>query len=164
MNIDEEHIMYLKRNFITIRNLSHENIITYKSLYIDRKKNLCNLVMEYIDDPNLLEVKLDCDEMRKIAHQILEGIKYLHEKLICHRDIKPENILYNKLTGNIKIIDFGISKKLVRRNAKESMLTFTGTLFYKAPEMFSGGGYDERVDEWAFGVTLFKLITGETPF
>ena len=44
------------------------------------------------------------------------------------------------------------------------MMTCTGTLFYKAPEMFSGGGYDERVDEWAFGVTLFKLITGETPF
>ena len=86
--------------------------------------------------------KITNDQMRNISYQLLEAIEYLHEKLICHRDIKPENILYCEQTKQIKLIDFGISKKLVRRNAKESMLTFTGTLFYKAPEMFTGGGYD----------------------
>lgn len=44
------------------------------------------------------------------------------------------------------------------------MLTITGTPYYRAPEMFNGGGYDERVDMWAVGVTLYKLVTGKTPF
>jgi calcium-dependent protein kinase len=44
------------------------------------------------------------------------------------------------------------------------MLTVTGTLYYRAPEMFSGGGYDEKVDSWAVGITICKCITGKTPF
>lgn len=44
------------------------------------------------------------------------------------------------------------------------MLTITGTLYYRAPQMFSGGGYDQNVDVWAVGITLYQLITGKTPF
>ena len=44
------------------------------------------------------------------------------------------------------------------------MLTLTGTPYYRAPEMFQGGGYDELVDMWALGVTIFKLMSGATPF
>jgi calcium-dependent protein kinase len=44
------------------------------------------------------------------------------------------------------------------------MWTITGTLYYRAPEMFLGGGYREGVDVWAAGVLLFKLVTGKTPF
>ena len=44
------------------------------------------------------------------------------------------------------------------------MLTITGTLFYRAPEMFYGGGYNEKVDIWAAGISLYELLTGKTPF
>jgi calcium-dependent protein kinase len=44
------------------------------------------------------------------------------------------------------------------------MWTITGTLFYRAPEMFTGGGYSENVDIWAAGVLLYKLVAGRTPF
>lgn len=44
------------------------------------------------------------------------------------------------------------------------MLTLTGTPYYRAPEMFEGGGYDERVDMWALGITIYKLMAGVTPF
>ena len=44
------------------------------------------------------------------------------------------------------------------------MLTIIGTHYYMAPEVFIGGGYDERVDLWALGVTIFKIISGYTPF
>ena len=44
------------------------------------------------------------------------------------------------------------------------MLTLTGTPYYRAPEMFEGGGYDELVDMWALGVTVFKMMAGFTPF
>jgi len=44
------------------------------------------------------------------------------------------------------------------------MLTITGTLYYRAPEMFTGGGYNEKVDIWAVGCMIYKMITGKTPF
>ena len=44
------------------------------------------------------------------------------------------------------------------------MLTPTGTFNYRAPQFFEGGGYDESVDVWAAGVTLFELVAGKTPF
>jgi serine/threonine protein kinase len=47
---------------------------------------------------------------------------------------------------------------------RRDMLTVIGTPFYEAPEVFLGGGYDERIDIWALGITIFKLITGRTPF
>jgi len=42
----------------------------------------------------------------------------------------------------IKLIDFGIARKMIVRKQKSDMLTITGTLFYRAPEMFIGGGYN----------------------
>ena len=44
------------------------------------------------------------------------------------------------------------------------MLTNTGTLFYKAPQMFRGAGYDEKVDIWALGVLFYFMIFAEYPF
>jgi calcium-dependent protein kinase len=50
--------------------------------------------------------------------------------------------MYDPVNQQIKIIDFGISKKNYKRNKKLEMWTITGTLFYRAPEMFYGGGYN----------------------
>lgn len=72
--------------------------------------------------------------------------------------------MVNPKTKKIKIIDFGIAKTYINRKQKADMLTITGTLFYRAPEMFSGGGYNEKVDTWAAGVTLFEALHGKTPF
>lgn len=44
------------------------------------------------------------------------------------------------------------------------MLTIIGTHFYLAPQVYIGGGYDQRIDLWALGITLYKLVTGYTPF
>jgi calcium-dependent protein kinase len=91
-------------------------------------------------------------------------LAYIHSQGICHRDIKPENILYDPVEKIVKIIDFGISRKVLNRGRKTDMLTITGTLFYRAPEMFQGGGYDEMVDLWALGATIYRLMVGKTPF
>lgn len=99
-----------------------------------------------------------------MVYQLLDTLKYIHQNKICHRDIKPDNILYHRERKSIKIIDFGISKKVEERGRKREMLTLTGTPYYRAPEMFEGGGYDEMVDMWALGVTIFRLMTGHTPF
>lgn len=91
-------------------------------------------------------------------------VAYIHERNICHRDIKPENILFDPQARRIKVIDFGISKKTFQRGARRDMLTIIGTSQYLAPEILVGGGYDERVDLWSIGVTLYQLVAGVTPF
>ena len=68
------------------------------------------------------------------------------------------------MDGRLKLIDFGISKKTYQRGQRRDMLTMIGTPFYLAPEVVLGGGYDEKVDLWSTGVTLYKLIVGVTPF
>ena len=88
----------------------------------------------------------------------------MHSKGVSHRDIKPDNIMINRGAQKIKIIDFGIAKKMIVRRQKVDMLTITGTLFYRSPEMFLGGGYNEKVDVCAAGVTLWEVLRGKTPF
>lgn len=95
---------------------------------------------------------------------MIETLVYMHSHKVCHRDIKPENILYDSEKQSIKLVDFGNSKKLIKRRNKRDMLTLTGTPYYRAPEMFEGGGYDELVDIWALGITIYKLMAGVTPF
>lgn len=51
----------------------------------------------------------------------------------------------------------------IRKN-KIPMFTNIGTLFYRAPEMFQGAGYNEKVDVWAAAITLFQVIMKKTPF
>lgn len=69
--------------------------------------------------------------------KILSAVKHLHEHGICHRDLKPENFLFldKKDDAEIKIIDFGLSKKFDHAAMMGEMKTIVGTPFYVAPEV-----------------------------
>lgn len=143
INTDVQHIQFLKKNFKYIKALNHPNIIRYHLMYLDSKKNTCHLVMDYDDNPSLEKFyDLPEHEVKQIIYQLINTLVYIHSQNICHRDIKPDNILYDHTNKKIKIIDFGISKKIIERDTKKDMLTITGTLYYRAPEMFLGGGYN----------------------
>ncbi|XP_059159262.1 mitogen-activated protein kinase kinase kinase 3-like [Physella acuta] len=97
----------------------------------------------------------------QFTFQILEGLEYLHQKRIIHRDIKGSNILMQD-DDNIKISDFGVAKilqTLSRANTKG-----TGTVNWMAPEVMSGGSYDNKVDIWSLGCTVYQMFTGKVPF
>ena len=72
--------------------------------------------------------------------------------------------MYDKENKRSILIEFGVSCKFFERGSHKEMLTLTGTPLYRAPEMFTGGGYDERVDLWSLGVLIFKLVEKITPF
>ena len=87
----------------------------------------------------------------------------MKQRGVCHRDIKPENILYDPETGDMRLIDFELSRMKKYKRDEMDLWTRTGTLFYRAPESFSLG-YGESVDMWAAGVLLFEMLTGSLPF
>jgi serine/threonine protein kinase len=69
--------------------------------------------MEYETMPPLSKApSLTEDELKIIIRQLLDTLEYIHSKSLCHRDIKPSNILFNPDTKKIKLIDFGISRKV----------------------------------------------------
>lgn len=90
----------------------------------------------------------------------MEGLHYLHSHGIIYRDLKPENIVVHN-SGYLKLADFGFAKKM---DAKEKTFTFVGTAEYVAPEIIRSLGYNKSVDYWAFGILIFELLVGHTPF
>lgn len=135
--------------------LNHKNIIKIYDYYI--KNNNYNIVLEYMNMGDMNNIICN-DNIYNILLQITNGIKFIHENNIIHRDIKPSNILINS-NGNIKITDFGISKKL----SKYYNRTFThiGTKQYMAPEMYKEYGYTYSIDYWSLGCTIYKFLTGK---
>ncbi len=96
-----------------------------------------------------------------VFKQILDGLSYCHSKGIVHRDIKLDNILLNE-SGNVKIGDFGVSKKVTRGKKLHDRC---GTPAYIAPEILKDAGYDgDTVDVWSAGVVLYAMLYGNFPF
>lgn len=136
------------------------------------------MVMEYLDGHDL------SDEVRKRGQvpvpeavgyvlQATEAVAEAHRLGIVHRDLKPGNLFLTKRadgTPLVKVLDFGISKLLEPDGAMaEASLTKTqsmlGSPLYASPEQLRDSKHvDQRTDIWAFGVVLYELITGQTPF
>jgi len=113
-----------------------------------------------------LEVKLALE----IATQVAAGLAAVHEQNLVHRDIKPTNIMVRLREEHgvtAKIIDLGLAKAL-DESASEAGISspgaFVGTPEFASPEQFAGVGVDIRSDLYSLGVTLWVMVTGQTPF
>jgi len=98
-----------------------------------------------------------------MAMDISRGMLHIHEAGLIHRDLKPSNLLVSSLSLNdddvrIKICDFGIAREL-----RQKMTQAIGTPVFMAPEMYTSK-YDGKVDVYAFGLILYEIFTGLSPY
>ena len=111
--------------------------------------------------------QLDITQKLAIALQIADIIHELHSSRVIHKDIKPANILIHPESKQVKLIDFSIASLLPKETQEiQNPNTLEGTLAYLAPEQTGrmNRGIDYRSDFYAFGVTLYQLLTGRLPF
>ena len=122
------------------------------------------LVMDLLPGGNLryhLCVKRRFNEKQNkfLIGCILVGLEYIHGQCILHRDIKPENLVFDS-NGYLRITDFGIAKKYVVNNKKDT----SGTVGYLAPEILCNQNHTYSIDYYAVGIIAYELAYGHRPY
>lgn len=97
----------------------------------------------------------------KILKKLLIAVDYLHRNFVSHRDISPKNILVSDDLSLFKLVDFGVSKLFNTGKEIIDMITPTGVPAYRAPEIFKGQKFDEKVDEWNCGHVFYEMLMGK---
>jgi serine/threonine-protein kinase len=109
---------------------------------------------------------LDLEEVLEWATQLADALAYLHgqDPPVIHRDIKPSNM---RITPNrlLKLVDFGLVKQMVPDEMTITIIQGRGTALYTPLEQYGGdaGHTDPRSDIYAFGATLYHLLTNQPP-
>ena len=166
----DEQLASVCREVEVLRRLRHPHIVEFYGA-CTKPPHWC-LVMEYAEGgtlSNLLhgpaappDAGLPMLQLLQLSTEIASALDYLHSARIVHRDLKPQNILLSR-DGHAALTDFGIAKHkpgdfLTTKNIG------AGTSAYMAPELFGGGGITERVDQYAFAVVLWEMLTGQLPW
>ena len=169
--LDIEGERRFREEFVIVFNCNHANLIhpTYFSIFDETPY----LVLPYCQRGSselLIGSFMNDDDLWRYIHDVAAGLNYLHHcnPPIIHQDIKPANVLIDD-SGNYAITDFGISAKRMKQYASQSgdddYEEQSGTFAYMAPERFLEGNIPSaESDIWAFGATLYELLTGHVPF
>ncbi|MCC7206352.1 MAG: serine/threonine-protein kinase, partial [Anaerolineae bacterium] len=106
---------------------------------------------------------LSMGETETLLSQIAGALDYAHKRNIVHRDIKPSNIMFDT-QGTAFLVDFGIAKPLDVVQQMTVPGTSMGTAAYMAPEQWRGDKLTGAVDQYAMGLIIYRLVTGQPAF
>merc|ERR1719454_1863168 len=110
------------------------------------------------------ETRLSLSQMQHLWRQMCEAVEVIHSERIVHSDLKPGNFLL--VNGRLKVIDFGIAKRISNDTTNISRDTSVGTLSYMAPEAVKNGSLKlgRSSDIWSLGIILYQIVYQHPPF
>ncbi len=173
---DPDSLARFEREALAVAALSHPNILAIHDF--GTHEGTVYAVTELLDGETL-RGRLDAGRISQrqaldYALQIVKGLSAAHEKGIVHRDLKPENVFVSK-DGHVKILDFGLAKRVETAGPEEQTSaptgaghtdagTVMGTMGYMSPEQLRGLPVDHRTDIFSLGAILYELLSGRKAF
>ncbi|ETV84660.1 AGC protein kinase [Aphanomyces astaci] len=171
----QEHIM---RERSILKDLPyHPFIVQLHATYQDQ--NYLYMLMELVQGgelfgllhTNIFDRPLVEEDIKFFAANVYLALEHMHKRDIAYRDLKPENLLFSE-NGYLKVVDMGFAKKIPfsitdehgRVEVHARSYTLCGTQEYLAPEFVLNTGHDLAVDYWAFGILIYEMFLGYTPF
>ena len=164
----------IEREAQVLASLNHPSIATIYG--VEEWQGTPAIVMELIEGETLavrlFEGPLPPAQVVHIAKQVADALCVAHDRGIVHRDLKPANI-HLRPDGAVKVLDFGLAKAVAVEgsNPKTELaqtVTTTGSIMgtapYMSPEQARGMEVDRRTDIWAFGCTIYEMLTGQRAF
>src|SRR5713226_3622780 len=164
----QEDVRNFKREVATLAHLDHPLIPNVTDHFQEGSRYF--MVQEYVEGENLEERMDRVNQPMKerdvlgYASEILDILDYLAQETppIVHRDIKPANIIIGSKDKRAHLVDFGIARADVTRNAQHKQTSALGTPGYAPPEQYQGNA-DPRSDLYALAATMHHLLTNRDP-
>ena len=166
---DGETLTRFKREFRALQTTAHPNLVSLRELVRDGETWF--FTMELVPGAHFLEhvrgaagtrpARCDLPRLRAALHQLVHGLRALHDSGLVHRDIKPSNVMVTE-EGRVVLLDFGLVTTLdPARQSTEGVAV--GTVEYMAPEQAVGRKVTEAADWYSVGVMIYEALTGQVP-
>jgi serine/threonine-protein kinase len=166
---EESELAEVKERFFreaeTAGRLNHPNIVT---IYDAGEENgLAYIVMEFLKGGDLIPFTkpgqvLPWPQVVSILARVADALAYAHGNKVVHRDVKPANVMYEPVSDQVKVTDFGVARLTDVSKTKTGMVL--GTPSFMSPEQLTGKKVDGRSDLFSLGVTLYQMLGGRPPF
>ncbi len=163
---DAEIRARFEREADLVARLEHPGIVTVYDRGVEDGQLWIS--MRYVEGGDADSVRASPERAVHIVAQTAAALDFAHSRGVLHRDVKPANILLERTEHGDErayLGDFGIARLYDDNAAKLTQTgTFTATLAYASPEQLAGTALDGRADQYSLACSLFRMLTGTTPF